>query len=81
MFPALENTIAEVADKAGIVRICLASLASIGYLPALTFQKSKMSTVFSPGAATRYLSTSFLIFSFAADFPPLFVYDAPYLCV
>ena len=66
MFPALENTLSEVA---GIARICLtsleslASLASIGYLPALTPQKSKMSTVFSAGASPRYLSTFFITFS------------------
>ena len=44
MFPALENTLSEVADEAGIAIICP---ASIEYLPALTLQKSNMSIVFS----------------------------------
>ena len=67
MFSALENNLSDEADEAEIARICLASLASIGYLPALTLQKSKMSTVFSAGASPRYLSTSFITFSFAVE--------------
>ena len=32
MFPTLENTLSEEADETGIARICLASLASVGYI-------------------------------------------------